>query len=297
MNFEWIKCFITLAETENFSRAAELLKCSQPSVSRQIRLLEEQVKFQLFIRSQRHVKITDQGRVLLKSIGPLFAQFESAFKKSEPESSQLTGKLSVGSLREIGQSVFMPMILDFYRLHREQGHRSFSIAVQFEPSLDLIQQIKTAKMDFAVVRTDPQDSSIRCYPFLSERIVLVCSAKNKRRISDITELEFVCHSENDPVLKAFLKKVKKRVVTEDVRIAFVVNSLSSMLEVVESSDLFAAMPLHHVKKSIEDNRLRMVSEFQLDNQLYLIHPEKTFLSPLEKSFKQHILAQIKAIHR
>lgn len=62
MNLDWINSFIVLAHTENFSRSAEILKCSQPSVPRQIRLLEAHLKFQLFFRNQREVRLTEKGR-------------------------------------------------------------------------------------------------------------------------------------------------------------------------------------------------------------------------------------------
>lgn len=293
MNLEWLRCFIILAQTENFSKAAEVLKCSQPSVSRQIRLLEEEVKFQLFIRSQRHVKITDQGRIFLKTIEPLYIQLSAALKISGKEASVPEGTLTIGSLREVGQSVLMPMIVDFYSAVGGHQENKINIHLQYEPSLVLVQNIKMGKMDFAVVRTDPKDSSIRCYPFLNEKIVLITSVKNKKKINDVTKLDFVSHSFNDPVLRAFLKQIKKRIKLEEVRVPFTVNSLQSMLQLISVTDLYAAMPLHHVESAVEENRVKIVSDFQIDNQLYFIHPEKNYSSYLQKLFKAHILAQIK----
>ena len=61
MNLQQLQCFIHVAERLNFSKAAESLYLSVPTVTHHIKSLEEEVKTQLFYRSSRVVKLTANG--------------------------------------------------------------------------------------------------------------------------------------------------------------------------------------------------------------------------------------------
>ncbi len=65
-----LKGFVTAARLESFSRAAEELHLSQAAVSRQIRMLEENLKSQLFVRERYNVQLTDRGRQLYGIVNP-----------------------------------------------------------------------------------------------------------------------------------------------------------------------------------------------------------------------------------
>ena len=65
LEFRLLKYIVAVAETSNFTRAAERLFLAQPSLSKQIRDLEEELKFPLFDRSRDGVKITAAGEMVL----------------------------------------------------------------------------------------------------------------------------------------------------------------------------------------------------------------------------------------
>ena len=65
MDLKQLRAFVTIAETGNMTRAAELLHLVQPAVSRQLRLLEDDVGARLFQRERHGMALTDAGRALL----------------------------------------------------------------------------------------------------------------------------------------------------------------------------------------------------------------------------------------
>ena len=65
MDFKQLRAFLTVAETGNVTRAAEVLHLVQPAVSRQIMLLEQDIGTPLFVRERHGMVLTEAGRSLL----------------------------------------------------------------------------------------------------------------------------------------------------------------------------------------------------------------------------------------
>lgn len=74
MNDRQLLCFLTVAQTLNFSAAAKELFCTQPALSYQIRSLEQELNVTLLRRSTTHVELTEAGRVLLPQAQQLYRQ-------------------------------------------------------------------------------------------------------------------------------------------------------------------------------------------------------------------------------
>ncbi len=65
MNTFQLKCFLTVTETLNFARAAQLLNITQPAVTHQIRSLENELNVRLFKRTTRNVELTHEGQLFI----------------------------------------------------------------------------------------------------------------------------------------------------------------------------------------------------------------------------------------
>lgn len=81
MDTQWLKTFCIAAETLNFRKTAEKLMMSQPNVTVQIRLLEEQIGSPLFDRKNNRVTLSDTGRFFYPQAKQLLLEFEESFTK------------------------------------------------------------------------------------------------------------------------------------------------------------------------------------------------------------------------
>ena len=81
MNIDNLKCFILVADNLSFARAAEELYISQPAVTKQINNLEQELGTTLFIRSTRHVELTQAGMQFYKDAKDIVVKSEIAVNK------------------------------------------------------------------------------------------------------------------------------------------------------------------------------------------------------------------------
>ena len=98
MNTTQIKCFLALADTLNYTRAAKHLYMAQPSLSRQIVTLEQELNTQLVIRDQKQVRLTPAGTLLASELGGIQTAIESLIQRVQTVGRGYAGTLSVGVL-------------------------------------------------------------------------------------------------------------------------------------------------------------------------------------------------------
>ncbi|MBE9018908.1 LysR family transcriptional regulator, partial [Chroococcidiopsidales cyanobacterium LEGE 13417] len=96
MNIEWLRCFVVLAKTLNFRRAAEQLHMAQPSLSRAIAQLESELGVKLVNRTTRQVQLTTAGKVFLTEAQAILQRTEQAIRAVRQTAIQASGRLGVG---------------------------------------------------------------------------------------------------------------------------------------------------------------------------------------------------------
>ena len=96
MDIKRLKLFVAVAEELNILKAANRMNISQPPLTRHIKLLEDELKTQLFIRTARGVTLTDAGRILLDEARNLISLSELAAERTFKAGQGLLGRIDVG---------------------------------------------------------------------------------------------------------------------------------------------------------------------------------------------------------
>lgn len=111
VNFSQLRSFYAVGRELSFTKAAELLCIGQPTVTTQVRALEETYDVQLFLRSPRGLKLTDAGEALLTVARQIFSLEEQAVGILRAQGSQISGKLHVGT---VGPFFVMELLSAFH---------------------------------------------------------------------------------------------------------------------------------------------------------------------------------------
>lgn len=110
-----IEYFLAVARLLNFTEAAKSLYVSQPSLSKQIAILEKEIGVQLFYRTRRDVRLTAAGVVLFKEIGGVIDIIESAITKAREPDLGENSTLTIGCLDAMGTGTFLPKMIKAFK--------------------------------------------------------------------------------------------------------------------------------------------------------------------------------------
>lgn len=156
MEYRVLQYFLAVAQEENISRAAEALHLTQPTLSRQIAQLEEELGAQLFIRGKRTV-LTDAGMMLRKKAEEV-SYLMDAIKIDFQTRKDMAGQIRIGSGIYAGSNALLALVPDFMKQFPQV---SFDL---YTASADLLKErMDHGLLDFAIMQ-EPID--ISNYDFL-----------------------------------------------------------------------------------------------------------------------------------
>ncbi|MBQ9663062.1 MAG: LysR family transcriptional regulator [Oscillospiraceae bacterium] len=195
---------LAVAEHKNFSRAAESQFVSQPALSQQIRLLEKELGYPLFIRSTHAVQLTDAGRsfcLKARSLETAWLQFIDGISALPREVRRL--RIGMGS-RVYSNHLFEPVV-QFYDAHPE-----LEVTFVTEAGHDFLAGLRDGELDLALDRMPP--------------IPLLTTAEDLVAEPLIFERQCVLTSRSDP------KAAQQELRIEDLRGCTVMTGLENSME-------------------------------------------------------------------
>jgi LysR family transcriptional regulator, hca operon transcriptional activator len=171
MDLRHLRYFIVVAEELNFTRAAERLHTVQPSLSSQIRRLEEIVGIRLLHRTSHHVALTQAGHIFLEEARKIVADIERAIDLTVKAADTVVGDLSIGFVSGMELMIFPQIML---QLHERYPDTRFHLISSTDP--ELINALRRQLVDvvFCAPITDPEISAeIACEVILNADLVVV----------------------------------------------------------------------------------------------------------------------------
>jgi len=165
MELHQLRYFCAVAETGNFSRAAEQSHISQPSLSQQILKLEEELGARLFDRLARSVRLTELGKTFLPRARAVLRELEAAKGDVVERKEFVGGPVTVGVIPTIGP-YFLPRILSSFSLKFPQVR--LTIVEEITPVL--LDRLRAGAIDVAILALPIRGHEFETSPLLTERL-------------------------------------------------------------------------------------------------------------------------------
>ncbi|MHC4051670.1 LysR family transcriptional regulator [Bradyrhizobium sp. 25ACV] len=245
MELRHLRYFVAVAEEGSFLTAAQRrLNTSQPSLSRQIRDLENEVGVQLLERQARGVTLTAAGRVFLDHARLALLQVEAATDGARRTAEPQRPALSMGFL--VGLEVmWLPHLL---RILREEAPEvEVTLCTQSSPELTLA--LMRGKLDIAFLRPEKESAGLIFKMLAKEPLIAVLPAdhrlasRKKIRPQDLAGEIYVSSARTSPVLQAVIDDYASRVGIT-LKAKYEGENISSAMSLVASTGGISLVPLY-----------------------------------------------------
>ena len=192
MDLQQLRFLVTVSKTLNFSKAAEELYISQPTLSHQIRRLEDELGVRLLERSTRNVELTAVGRQCVNLAEQIVELSDQIVQVTQDESRRFAKRLNIGVLAVYPQLNISSVITEFTALHLNE-----TINIRFDWSAKLMERLLQKKTDVIIsnVDIDGLENAVReqleIHPFIADCLYLIVGENNPLAAQETVTLEQV----------------------------------------------------------------------------------------------------------
>jgi len=182
-----LRYFLAVAEAGNFSRAADRLGISQPSVSQQIRDLETGLRLRLFQRRGKRVLLSPAGLIFQEHARTVLRQLEKCFQELASEPGQLRGALHLGVVPVLNVAL-IPDLLGMFAA----GHPAVTLVVEEISSTEIETALEEGRMDAGLGFVTRHSPNLRYELLCTDEFALIVAENHpwaQRRFIPFSELD------------------------------------------------------------------------------------------------------------
>lgn len=181
-----LKYFMTVCQELHFTKAAEKLNISQPSLSQQISNLETYVGMPLFDRIGRNIALTEAGKILRKHSQNIFHELEQAEMAIKDLNGLRRGQLKIGSLLTCMNYLFPPVMLKFKRLYPD-----VKLSILGMRAEKIKQSLLENKLDLGVTFLPEKNEQLEAIPLATEELSLALPTGHPLMHMETVDLETI----------------------------------------------------------------------------------------------------------
>jgi len=285
MQIESLKVFCDLAETESFTKAAQINSVTQSAVSQQISSLERIFKSLLIERSKKRFRLTREGQVLYDYSKQIIQTYESLHSKLQELKDIISGTIRVATIYSIGLHDLPPYIKKFMK-----SYPTVNIHVEYRRANQVYEDVFSNVVDMGLVAYPTKDSKLEILPLRKEPLVLICHpqhpfAKQKSiKLKQLVDQKVIGFEPDIPTRKALDKSLREYGV--DVKHVMEFDNVETVKRAVEIDAGVSIVPLGTVTQEVSKLTLAAVEieDGEFFRPLAAIYKKNKVLSPAMKQF-------------
>jgi DNA-binding transcriptional LysR family regulator len=285
MQIESLKIFCDLAESESFTKAAQINKITQSAVSQQISSLERMFKSLLIERSKKKFRLTREGQVLYDFSKQMIQTYDSLQSKLQEIKDIVSGTIRVATIYSIGLHDLPPYIKRFMK-----GHPTVNVHVEYRRANQVYEDVLSNIVDVGLVAYPARDSKLETVALHKDPLVLICHpghpfARSKNiKLKALSGQKFIGFEPDIPTRKALDRILKDNGV--EVQHVMEFDNIETVKRAVEIDAGVSIVPSGTVIQEVAKQTLAQV---QLDDGGYFrplaaIYKKNKVLSPAVKLF-------------
>ena len=256
-----------IATEKSFTKAAEILYLSQPSLSKQIKTLETNLDIMLLNREKNKISLTENGKIFLEYSERILALCEESCRTLVDLKNGDRGYLIIGASQTIG-TYLMPRMLTLFA----QNYPQINLKVQVNSTKIIAKSIINQEIDIAVVGGEISDDlkkNLKMEPFVYDELNLIVSRShpfaNKKKINkeDLYCLDFITLNSNSSI-KKFIDNIliQNQIETSQLNTILQLNSIEGIKTAVSLGLGAAFLSSSAIEKEV---KLKMIKILKIEN--------------------------------
>jgi DNA-binding transcriptional LysR family regulator len=300
MDFHQLRVFVEVARQKNFSRAAENIFLSQPTISAHIKTLENEVGTPLLDRGQRELRLTEAGKILFQYAQELLEIKEEALSAIQKEYKILKGHLGIAASSVPG-AYLLPRLLKSF--HHNYPGVTFSILLR--DTGQVLQSVKDYTYDLGFAGEPGTKEGLGQVKLVEDELILIASPDTEIPGAGATEAEqagpglpsielydcidkpFILREPGSATRKVFEKALKKQLGKSfSLNVIGYLESQEAIKEAVKTGLGLTVISRKAVEQELKAGLLAgyRVKDLPLQRNFYLVFRKKRILPPLSDAF-------------
>jgi LysR family transcriptional regulator, transcriptional activator of the cysJI operon len=285
MQIESLKMFCDLAETESFTKAAQINNVTQSAVSQQISSLERTFKSLLIERSKKKFRLTREGQVLYEYSKQIIQTFDSLENKLQEIKEIISGTIRVATIYSIGLHDLPPYLKKFLR-----SYPTVNVHVEYRRANEVCEDVLSNVVDMGMIAYPTRDSKLEIIPLRKEPMVIICNpqhpfAKSKElKLKELQGQKFIGFESDIPTRRGIDKALREAGVTVQYVMEF--DNIETVKRAVEIEAGVAIVPANTVVQEVDKQTLCQIEieDAEVVRPIALIYKKNKVLSPAMKQF-------------
>ena len=221
MDIRQLQMFKAVAEFGGFTNAAARLYVSHSAISRQIKLLEDELQAMLFVRKGRHVYLTEAGKALVSYADCIFQQITEAKQAVSAATQEQQGQLHIGTATNILKFFLLPVLESF-----RKSFPKVSVLTTTGNADRIIEEIRSGAINVGVVSIPVGAHGLTLSPLYQEEFVVVVpsrSALGRRtsrslKIEELQGIPMITYPQGSAVRRILDSLFAQRGITPNIRL-------------------------------------------------------------------------------
>jgi DNA-binding transcriptional LysR family regulator len=285
MQIESLKVFCDLAETESFTKAAQINEVTQSAVSQQISSLERQFKSLLIERSKKKFRLTREGQVLYDFSKQIIQTYDALHSRLQEIKDIISGTIRVATIYSIGLHDLPPYIKRFLK-----DYPTVNVHVEYRRANQVYEDVLGNVVDLGLVAYPTRDPKVEVISLRKDPLVLICHPQHSfaklktAKLKTLVGQKFIGFEPDIPTRKALDKILKDHDVEVNTVMEF--DNIETVKRAVEIDAGISIVPVSTIGQEV--NKQTLISVPFEDGEFYrplaAIYKKNKVLSPAMKQF-------------
>ena len=293
MDLHQIEIFCTLIRLRSFSRTAEALYLTQPTVSGHIKNLETELCIRLLDRLGKRVVPTEAGDILYRHGRKLLEERDRAKQEIEKLSGRVSGVLKIGG-STIPGAYILPSLIGAFK----KKHPSISIQLIIEDTAKVTEAVEAGELCIGVVGAKVSDPRIETHAFLKDELVIAVPAghswagKKMVRLEALKTEPFILRERGSGTLRIMQERLEKAGLSlAGLEVVAVMGSSDAVRQAVKAGLGISILSIRALQDDIQAGRLSAVriKGVKIERSFSVILLKGRSRSPICKAFLDFVL--------